>query len=175
MASADLAGAVLTFLGDNGNTPGDLRNSINNEINALLGNGCVVVTRAGRSGQRLPRRDPATGAQVEIVLVSTPRGRVVGIGMQERDVVVDVKFTYTKKDTFQGFNQLTQAKDVARAVVARYDGMSFLTIPVASNLGTFRRSRAEVLEIDEIPDSSELIRSVVRLTFTFTEAMATNE
>ena len=179
MASSDLEGAVATFLLDNTasspNTPGDLRTTINNEIASLLTDGCVILSRAGRSGQRQTRRDPAPAAAIELVPVGREQAREVGIGTEERTVLFDVKFTFRMKDAMPGSNQWAMAKNVTRAVIHRYEGVSDLAIAASDELSTFAISRASLASIDEIPDSSELIRAVVRLSFAFLEAMASNE
>lgn len=183
MASSDLLGGVLAFLEDdnlaNPIIAGDLRNTINNDNSGttdLVVDNSVVVTRRRPGGQRLPRRTNAPAVTVEIIEQLPGDPRHIGIGWVERDVVLDVVFTLRKKDVAQGRSQVVTAADVRRGIVNRYDGVTNLGITIpGGGAAVFCRSRAREIDVDDASDSAELIRAVVRLVFTFREAMATNE
>lgn len=85
-----------------------------------------------------------------------------------------MRITQERKDLSDGKAQLAVLAKVIRALVARYDHVSNLSIPVAGGLATFRYSRAELVSWDEIPESADLSRSVVRASFAFTEQEAAN-
>lgn len=168
MASANLLGAVTTFLaGDSG----DLRTAVNTEQAALLGAGSVYVARENGHA-RGPRFDKAKAIVVELVPQAPPRPREIGIGVKERSVVLHAEITARQPDGVKGANQITTADKAARAIVARYDGVSAFTITATG--ATFARSEAEVIDVDEVPDSHALVRAVVRLEFAFIEAQRSN-
>jgi hypothetical protein len=165
--SAALYEAAVAFLdGDQG----DVRTAVNAEIAGLLVSGSVTVARATKTRQQ--RRENAPPLTVEIVPLGPWPAREVGIGFEERDLVFELKTTLRRKDQSAGRTQLSSVGEVARVLVARYQAMSDLSLSVAG--ASFRRSVAELLEIDEAPESHELARSVVRLTLTFTQAQGEN-
>jgi len=165
--SAELYEAAVSFLdGDQG----DVRTAVNAEIPGLLAPGSVTVARATRTRQQ--RRENAPPLTVEIVPLGPWPAREIGIGFEERDVVFELKTTLRRKDQSAGVTQLSVVGEVARALVARYQAISNLNLTVTG--ASFRRSTAELLEIDEAPESHELARSVVRATFTFTQAQGDN-
>jgi len=165
--SAPLYEAAIAFLdGDQG----DVRTSVNAEFPGLLVAGSVTVARAAKTRQQ--RRENAPPLTLEIVPQGPWPAREVGIGFEERDLVFELKTTLKRKDQSAGRVQLSLVGEVARVLVARYQAMSNLDLPVTGAF--FRRSSAEILEIDEAPESHELARSVVRLTLTFTQAQGEN-
>ncbi len=165
--SAQLYDAVATFLeGDQG----DVRATLNAELPGALGPGSVTVARSAKTRQQ--RRENAPPLTVEIVPTGPWPAREIGIGWEERDLVFELKTTLRRKDSSAGRAQVSVVGVVARALVSRYAGMSNLKIPAPG--AVFRRSAAELLAIDEVPESHELARSVVRLTLTFTQAQGDN-
>jgi len=180
VASADLYGAVLTFLDDvysaGSWSPGNLSTIIAAEQPGVFAAGSIQVARDSRSGKVLPRREPAPLNSIELVPKTQPRSRVVGIGTVERDVVVDCKITITKRDLSPGAVQATNAKDIARAIVQAFDQITSTTsLNISTSGATFVRCAAEIQEADAIPQSADSIRSIVRLTFTFIASLAINE
>jgi hypothetical protein len=165
--SAQLYEAVVAFLeGDQG----DLRTSVNADIPNQLAPGAVTVARAAKTRQQ--RRENAPPLTIEIVPIGPWPAREVGIGFEERDVVLELKTTLRRKDQSAGANQLSVVAAVGRALVARYQAVSNLKVVVQG--AVFRRSMAELLSVDEVPESHELARSVVRVVFTFTQAQGDN-
>ncbi len=165
--SAALYEAVVAFLdGDQG----DVRTAVNAELPGLLAPGAVTVARATKTRQQ--RRENAPAVTVEIVPNGPWPAREIGIGYEERDLVFELKTTLRRQDSSAGRSQLSVVGAVARVLVARYAAMSNLKIAVSG--AVFRRSAADLLEIDEVPESHELARSVVRLTLTFTQAQGAN-
>jgi len=165
--SAQLYEACIAFLsGDQG----DVLTAVNAEIPGVLVPGSVTVARAAKTRQQ--RRENAPAVTVEIVAIGHWPAREIGIGFEERDVVLELKTTLRRKDTSAGAAQLSVVGAVARVLVARYQAVSNLKI--AAQGASFRRGLAELLEIDEVPESYELARSVVRATFTFTQPQGAN-
>ena len=165
--SAQLYEAAVLFLdGDQG----DVRTAVNAEVPGLLAPGSVTVARAAKTRQQ--RRENAPPLTVEIVPMGPWPAREVGIGFEERDLVFELKTTLKRKDQSAGRAQLSLVGEVARVLVARYQAMS--NLPVTVTGAFFRRASAEILEIDEAPESHELARSVVRLTLAFTQAQGVN-
>ncbi len=159
--SASLYETALSFLeGDQG----DVRQAVNAQLPGALGLGSVVTARATRARQQ--RRENAPSLTIEIVPVAPWAAREIGIGYEERDLVFELKTTLRRKDLSAGRAQLATVGEIARALVARYDARSNLTL-LAQN-AALRYARAELVEIDDAPESHELARSVVRLTLTFT-------
>ena len=167
MAVPDLYGTVLTFLKGDG---GDVRTAINAEFSSLIPTGSVVVSRGARG--KAARREKPPSYTVEIVPQNPPAPRAVGIGVVEQDVVVDLEFTARKKDKVEGDSQIDVVEDVARTLVYRYEGKS--TFSITPTGATFRRSQADVVEIDSIPESQERSRSIVRVAFTFSYTTGDN-
>ena len=165
--SAQLYAAVAAFLeGDQG----DVQATVNAELPNLLGKGAVTVARAARTRQQ--RRENAPPVTVEIVPTGPWPAREIGIGWEERDLVFELKTTLRRQDSSAGRAQLSVVGVAARALVVRYSGMSNLKL--AAPDAVLRRASAELLTIDEVPESHELARSVVRLTLTFTQAQGDN-
>jgi hypothetical protein len=165
--SAQLYEALVTFLeGDQG----DVAQAVNAEIPGLLAQGAVTVARAAKTRQQ--RRENAPAVTVEIVPIGPWPAREIGIGYEKRDLVFELKTTLRRKDSSAGRAQLSAVGEVARALVGRYQAVSNLRIAVSGAF--FRRSSAELLELDEVPESHELARSVVRVVFTFTQAQGAN-
>ena len=162
--SAATYDAIVTFLET------DVRTSVNAEQPDALAVGSVTAARRGLA--RVPRKDAVAPLSVEIVPVGPWPKRDAGIGEVERDYVFDLKITLRSKATSDGKAQLNTLEDAARALVARYEQVSNLVIAPAG--ATFRRSTAELREVDDVPQSHELARAVVRAAFTFTEALAAN-
>jgi hypothetical protein len=166
MAGADLYGAAISFLDGNS---GDVFATINAAFPSTLVAGSVTASRGGKGPA--PRNPTVAASSVEIV----PAGRVerpIGIGFVEVDLTFDLRCTVRRKDTPAGKTQLQAANNLALALRNRYAGVSNLSLTVSG--ATFRRSTCSVTSIDEIPESSELARSVARLVLTFTEDLADN-
>jgi hypothetical protein len=166
--SAQLYEAAVAYLdGDQG----DVRTAVNAELPGLLAPGAVTVARAAKTRQQ--RRENAPPVTIEIVPTGPWPAREIGIGFEERDLVFELKTTLRRKDSSAGRSQLSVVGAVARVLVARYASMSNLKIALQD--AVFRRSSADLLEIDEVPESHELARSVVRVVFTFTQAQGGNQ
>ncbi len=167
MSKDSLYEAALTFLeGDQG----DVLAAVNAELPGTLGPGSVTAARATRTRQQ--RRENAPPLTVEIVPVGPWPAREVGIGFEERDLVFELKTTLRRKDLSAGRAQLASVGEVARVLVEHYRARSNLALAAKDAL--FRFSSAEVLEIDQVQDSHEIARSVVRLTLTFTQSQGAN-
>jgi hypothetical protein len=166
--SDPLYDAAVAFLdGDQG----DVRTTVNTAIPGVLAPGSVTVARASKTRQQ--RRENAPPVTVEIVPTGPWPAREIGIGWEERDLVFELKTTLRRKDSSAGRDQISIVGAIGRALVARYQAMSNLKIPVTG--AVFRCSLAELLVIDEVPESYELARSVVRLTITCTQAQGANQ
>ena len=160
---SELHERVKTFLAGAG---GDVRRAVNADRPDALDADAVVFARDNRGRQQ--RRANAPALNIEIVPRPGGPPRSVGIGWQERDVVVDLKCTAKRKAPAAGEEQLDLVADVARILERRYHGRTRLDL---ADPGTakFRYSLAELVEIDDVPESSELARSIVRVAFTFAE------
>jgi hypothetical protein len=167
--SADLYSATTLYL--NGDT-GSVRAAINGDAGAIMAAGSVNVAR--RDVNDTPRRTNSFPLSAEIVPVEEPAHRAIGIGWRERDAVFDVICTVHRKGNLIGATQVAQLEAMLRALVFYFDGMTTLLIPVNTGSATFRYARAAEVSRDTRADSHELIRGVVRLTFTFTEEQKAN-
>lgn len=164
--SSAIQSACETFLAT------DVRAAVNHEQAGLLVAGSVYVSRAPRGADPATRQNNPFPVVVEIVKAGPWPSRVVGIGLEEVDAVFDLYVTATRKATADGKTQADLVRDVARAIVRRYRGASNLEITASG--ATFRRSSAEDRKPDEIPQAAEVVRGVVRVVLTFTEAMASS-
>ncbi len=161
MSSAALYEAAIAFL------EGDVLATVNQEKPGLLVPGSVTAARAVK--KRFARRDKPNAAAVEIVLV---RRRDESEGLASDRVVLDfdLRCLVRQKDATEGKQQARLVDDMARALVRRFRRV--VDLQLAAPGATFRYSDAQVLHVDEEPDSGELARSVVRLTLTFSEVLA---
>lgn len=164
MASAAIQAAVEAFLAT------DVRSTVNAEQTGLLVSGSVVVARPATG--RAPRVQSAYPVSVEIVKASPWASRATGVGLEELDLVYDLKLEVRRKDLPRGANQVALVGNMARALVRRYRDASNLSLTVTG--ATFRYSDATDQAADEVPDSAELVRACVRATLTFTEDLAAN-
>ncbi len=161
--SSSTLGALRDFLAG---ASGDVRASVNAELPNALDEAAVVFARDHRGRQQ--RRSKAPALNIEIVPRPASPPRPIGIGWVERDVALDMKATLRGKATAAGEEQLDQVEAVAAILERRYHGRTRLDLP---STASFRHSVAEVTDVDEVPESSEIARSVVRVTFTFTESL----
>jgi hypothetical protein len=168
VASADLYGPAIAFLqGD----AGDIRTSVNAEFASLLAARSVYVSRGGSGKGARDARTPAVTVEIVPAKGEWP-SRFVGIGWKEREVVLELRVTSRQKGLRAGATQLDTVEDVARALVARYDEVSNLSLTVTG--ATFRRSSCRLLAVDDVPESGEYARAIVELRFVFTEPLASN-
>lgn len=161
MSSAALYDAAIAFL------EGDVLATVNQEQPGLLVPGSVTAARAVK--KRFGRRDKPNAAAIEIVLVRR-REEAEGIASDRVVLDFDLRCLVRQKDATEGKKQARLVDDMARALVHRYRRAAELQ--VAAPGATLRYSDAQVLHVDEEPDSGELARSVVRLSFTFSETLA---
>jgi len=161
LSSAALYQAAIAFL------EGDVLATVNQEQPGLLVPGSVTAARFSR--KRFARRDKPNAAAVEVVLI---RRREEAEGLASDRVVLDfdLRCLVRQKDATEGKQQARVADDMARALVRRFRRVADLQL--AAPGATFRSSDAQVFHVDEEPDSGELARCVVRLTLTFSEALA---
>lgn len=161
MSSAALYRAAVAFL------EGDVLATVNQEQPGLLAPGSVTAARAAK--KRFARRDKSTAAAVEIVLVRR-REEAEGLASDRVHLDFDLRCLVRQKDATEGKEQARVVDDMARALVRRFRRVADLPLPAPGV--TFRHADAQVLHVDEEPDSGELARSVVRLTLTFSEALS---
>ena len=161
MASAAIYDACVSYLESATVT------IVNAEQTGLLVTGSVTTSREPRGPSRVQSPFPVS---VEIVPVGPWASRAVGIGIEEVDLVFDLKIEVRKKAVSSGRSQLDVLEDAARALVRAWRNVSTLSISPSS--ATFRRSNASLVTLDETPDTIETARAVVRVTLTFTEAQA---
>ena len=159
--SAALYEAALAFL------EGDVLAAINQEQPGLLAPGSVTAARATKG--RFARRDKPHAATVEIVLFRR-REEAEGIDSDRVVLELDLRCVVRRKDQSEGKDQAQLTADMARALVRHFRRGTDLNVPVAG--ATFRHADAVVQRVDDDPSSSELARSIVRLTLTFSEALA---
>lgn len=160
MASSAIYDACLTFL------ESDVRTTVNAEQSNLLVSGSVFASR-GRA------RKPVTySTTVQIVPVDDVSTREVGLNLEEIDQAFELVCTVRRKATADGASPMNVAEDVARALHRRYSRVSNLAI--APSNATLVASRSERRSINEDPEAGEVVRSVVRVTLTFTEDLAAN-
>lgn len=165
--AGDLYAAALSFLdGD----AGDVRASVNAAYPGSLIAGSVTAARESKGAAPRKTNPPALG--VEIVPHGRWDQRQIGIGFVEVDLVFDLRCTCRQKGLAIGKTQIQAVKNVALALLNRYDGVSNLTVPVSG--ATFRRSVCSVTSVDETPEANEQARAVARLVFTFSQDQAVN-
>lgn len=164
--SSGIQAACETFLAT------DVRAAVDHEQTGLLVSGSVYVSRAPRGGSEPTRQVNAFPIVVEIVKAGPWPSRVVGVGLEEVDAVFDLYVTARRKATADGKAQADLVRDVARAIVRRFRGATNLEITATG--ATFRRATAEDRRPDELPASGEVVRGVVRVVLTFTEAQASS-
>lgn len=170
MSSAAIYHALIAFLdGDSG----DVRSAINAEQPSLLAAGSVGTSRAPRN-KAGTRRLNAPPVCVEIVPRGESPSKVVGIGIEELVHVLDLECNVRRKSIATGKSQLDSVENMTRALIRRYRGVSNLAIDLAGTGVYFLRSDAMRVEVDQIPEASERIRAVVRVSFTFLESQALN-
>lgn len=194
MASAAIYNALAAFLdGD----AGDVASTINAEQTGLLVSGAVTMART--HSKSAPRRLNPPSVSVEIVPRGESTPKAVGIGYEEVTHAIDLECSVRRKDLPQGKNQLQTVEDMARALVRRYRLVSNLSTASpgrssffgpfwprpwflgpfwgfwgASSSAIFVRSDAIRVALDTDPEAAERIRAVVRVSFTFIEALAAN-
>jgi len=164
--STDFYTTAIAFLVGDG---GDIRAKVNAEQENLLPAGSVIAARFER--HRAQRRENAPTPTIEVVLATPPISRKIGVGVRERDLAFDLRITARLKAGSDGATQAALVQKIVRALLYRYVGATNLAISGVH----FRRSHAEVTAADDVPASSELIRSVVRLTLTFSDVEASND
>lgn len=162
MSSAALLEAAFTFL------EGDVLAAVNQEQPGLLVPGSVTAARPA-TRHRFARRDKPNAATVEIALFRR-REESEGIGTDRVLLEFDLRCAVRTKDQSEGKAQAQLTADLARALVRHYRRVSEIALPVAG--ATLRYADAFVFRVDEDPSSGELARSIVRLTLTFSEALA---
>ena len=162
MSSAALLEAAFTFL------EGDVLAAINQEQPGLLAPGSVTAART-TTRHRFVRRDKPNAATVEIALFRR-REESEGIGTDRVHLEFDLRCAVRTKDQSEGKAQALLTADMARALVRHFRRVPDVNLQVAG--ATFRYADAQIFRVDEDPSSGELARSIVRLTLTFSEALA---
>ena len=163
MSSAAVYAACATFLET------DVRTGVNAEQTGALVAGSVKTTRRPRGST--PRVANAFPLSVEIVPQARAPGRAIGPTHEECDYTFDLEINLRRKALPTGATQLATVEDVARALIRRYQAATGLSITATG--ATFRRA-ACFLQAFEDGSDAELERALVRLTLTFTEALAAN-
>lgn len=157
-SAAALYPAVVTFL--NGDA-GDLAAAIVADQGSPLPAGTVIVSKGGRLNP------PWLSIEIVPASQSWRQRETPGMGSELLEVVVNLEITVRKKDLKPGKNLLSLAESYARAFVRRYRDMTNLTFAVTG--ATFIRSEAEFDAIDDIRESNDEARAIVRVAFVFME------
>lgn len=160
MSAAALYDAAVAFL------EADVFAAVNGEQPGLLAPGSVTGARSTKS--RIARRDKLHAATVEIALFRI-REEADGIDTDRVHLDFDLRCVVKRKDQSEGKEQARTADAIARTIVRHYRRVAGLQLPVPG--ATFRSADAQVLRVDDEPASGEVVRSVVRLTLTFSEAL----
>lgn len=162
MASSAIHDALVTYLvGDSG----DVRTTVNAEQTGLLPSGSVYL----HTGQYLRNTYSTT---CEVKPVGEPTQATTGIGLEEITHHFDLIVTTTRKASSDGTALTDKAEDACRALLRRYHLASNLSISPSN--ATFRRALAKRTELVRSNESGDTARGVVRVSFTFTEALVAN-
>ena len=162
MASSAIHDALVTYLtGDSG----DIRTTVNGEQSNLLPSGSVYLD----TGQYTRN---TYSAQVIVRPVKEISQQANGIGSEEITHSFDLVCIVNRKASSDGSTLTDKAEDVARALVRRYQRVSNLSL--APSGGTFVRASARRSDLARTNESGDTSVSVVRASFTFSEALAAN-